>query len=200
MQDIDFHAYVQTVATHMEGWAYRARENVHTGTTELRMAPRVHHTATGAEIYFSRDDHKKRFSAVAETGREIDGRREYLRRDDLSASAGFAQGRDPQQVARAVLAKVADTAIRAHAELNKRAQEAAEARASLLGTIEALNASGLLSRAIAKPRGPGAGETYFDAKGASGRIDSDGDVRFERLSVDAATAIRILAILAERGE
>jgi hypothetical protein len=189
MQDADFRAYVSSVVALMPGWEI---------VKDQRVSPRARLTGTTAEIYFPRDDSKKRFSAVADTSRMVEGRNTWVG-DEYKASAGFAQGRDPGQVARAVLAKVADAAKRASEALDKLEAQARESRSDMLSAIDTLNASKLLSRPISKPADHDQG-AHFYAKGARGYVNHHGSVRFDRLDVDAATAARILAILAERGE
>ncbi len=192
MEDREFHAYVESIATHMPaGWSYDAKESK-LANGELR-APRLTYRLTTAAIWFGRDDREGKFSAHVETNRMIEGRNASA--SQYRAHAGFTQGRAPKQVAAAIVRKgLPELALQAAIELDGADRSARESKAERERAVSLLNASGLLTHRI--ERRPHEPSIYFYGKGSAGYIDDGGSVRLERVDVDVETALKLMAVLA----
>ena len=108
-----------------------------------------------------------------------------------------AQDARASRIAKQIISRIVEPAAEAVARYNETADKWDAARAALPSHIARVNALGF--KCEAKPGDTEAG-FYLSRKGVSGsaRINSDGGMYFDRLSLDAETARCVLEFLANR--
>lgn len=190
MLDTEFHAFFAQVASHMDRWAYLKSKNTRDG--ELTSVAYLTHIS-GAQLWVSRDDYRKRFHAHTEGTRYHAPSKSHLRlRKDAEASV--AQGRTPEAVARELVRRLEPHALAAALELDRLEKEANEA------TCAHANARKTLADAGVRVGAQQHGETAYLSMPKGHRFTANlaGErVTLSRVTLSVSEAVRVFALLAE---
>jgi hypothetical protein len=188
------HTYAAEVATHLDGWTYRAPKGTSAVDGKNTNTAKLEHTVSGAVVDLYLDSYRGHISAGPSTwvyDRELS--------EHVGTGSGFERvsvnvslGRPAATIARELARRgVLESALRARTAIETERTRMHTERGSQRHTVDALNASGVLKRPVHENSKTLA---YFHTEAASGSI-TDGRVRIDMPALSPEQAIAVLRIL-----